>query len=306
MKTATLVVLLALTACVAKSYDLSMFWCGFSGSFCGQSNSDDVNPKSTTVIMAFVNTQPDGSVIADTNFPTTLVTKWKRSGKKVIISVGGEHGNWQNVFASPTNTRNFIASLSSIVRKYKLDGVDLDIENYSTPPRTVANMILALRSALGTGKLIIVSPENVTVLQQCAVPSADVVSGWCNYFVPIIQLADSAIDFYQPQAYNNWYEVSPGTLAYLQNVYLNWRNLQGLTSWAKPIVDFKGVHPNKLLIGVMASPVAGGASHYYSPSIITEFKSWLQSENYPLRGFMMWDSNWDALNSYVVSTACTA
>jgi chitinase len=218
--------------------------------------------------LAFVNTQPDGSVIADTNFPTTLVTKWKSSGKKVVISVGGEHGNWQNVFASLSNTRNFISSLTGIVRKYNLDGVDLDIENYLTPPRAVANMILALRGALGAGKLIIVSPENVTVLQQCAVPNPDVASGWCNYFVPIIQLADSAINFYQPQAYNNWYEVAPGTLAYLQNVYLNWRNLQGLTSWAKPIPNFSGVAANKLLLGVLASPVAGGSSYYYPPSVI--------------------------------------
>jgi hypothetical protein len=89
MKIATLVVLLAINACVAKAYDLSMFWCGFSGTFCGQSNSDDVNPKTTTVILAFANTQSDGSVIADTDFPITLVTKWKSGGKKVIISVGG-------------------------------------------------------------------------------------------------------------------------------------------------------------------------------------------------------------------------
>lgn len=31
MRIAALVILLALTASVANSYDLSMFWCGFSG-----------------------------------------------------------------------------------------------------------------------------------------------------------------------------------------------------------------------------------------------------------------------------------
>jgi chitinase len=210
------------------------------------------------------------------------------------------------VFATASSTKNFVLSLTSLVNKYNLDGVDLDIESYLAPPRTVANMILALRAALGGSKLIIVSPENVTILQECGVPNPDVSSSWCNYFVPIIQLADSAINFYQPQAYNNWYEVAPGTLAYLQNVYLNWRNLQGMMSWAGPIPNFTGVAANKLLMGVTASPVAGGASYYYTPDVIIQFKSWLKSKNYALRGFMMWDSHWDALNSYVVSTACTA
>jgi hypothetical protein len=46
-----------------------------------------------------------------------------------------------------------------------LDGVDLDIENYLATPRTVAKMILALRDALGTSKLIVVSPEDVVIFQ---------------------------------------------------------------------------------------------------------------------------------------------
>ena len=66
-------------------------------------------------------------------------------------------------------------------------------------------MILALRNALGPNKLIIISPEDVTVMQEFGVPNPDAQTGYYNYFVPIIQLADSAIDYYQPQAYNNWY-----------------------------------------------------------------------------------------------------
>lgn len=251
MKAAIIFIALALTATIVSPYDLSMFYCGFGGNFCGQSTDDDVHPKTTTVILAFVNTQTDGSVIADdANFPVDLVAKWQASGKKVLISVGGQNGNWPNVFASADSTKNFIAALLGIVEKYGLDGVDLDIENYLATPNTVGQMILDLRAALGTSRLIVVSPEDVTVMQEFSVPDGSTTSGYYNYFVPIIKMADSAIDYYQPQAYNNWYEMTYGTVAYLQNVYLNWRNLQGMVSWASPIPNFKGVDGNKLLIGV--------------------------------------------------------
>jgi hypothetical protein len=55
-------------------------------------------------------------------------------------------------------------------------------------------------------------------------------------------LADSSIDFYQPQAYNNWYGgYSGGSLAYIQEVYMQWRNMQGTIAWTGPIKDFSGV-----------------------------------------------------------------
>lgn len=81
------------------SHALSMFYCGFGGDFCGQSTTDDVNPKSSIIILAFANTNDDGSITVDSsNFPTSLVNKWKAAGKKVILSVGGQNGNWNVVF----------------------------------------------------------------------------------------------------------------------------------------------------------------------------------------------------------------
>jgi chitinase len=48
-------------------------------------------------------------------------------GKKVLISVGGQNGNWGFIFGSEQNTKNFIASIKGIIDKWKLDGVDIDI-----------------------------------------------------------------------------------------------------------------------------------------------------------------------------------
>lgn len=132
---------------IGASYDLNVFYCGFSGDYCGQSNIDDVYPSARFVILAFANTLPSGAVVCDDDhFPATVVTSWKKNGKKVVISVGGQNGNWAYVFASPDSRKNFIDSLVKIVSKYKLDGVDLDIESYLATPRTVAQTIIDLKT----------------------------------------------------------------------------------------------------------------------------------------------------------------
>lgn len=122
-----------------------------------------------------------------------------------------------------------------------------------------------------------------------------------NYFVNVIRLADQAIDLYQPQAYNNWYDVAGGSLNYLKDVYLNWRNYKGIMDWMQPIANFSGVSGNKLMMGVLASTSAGGAAYFYQTSVLAEFKSWLAENKYELNGFMIWDSHWDQLNGNALS-----
>lgn len=114
--------------------------------------------KADFVMLAFANIQPDGSVLVDdVNFPKTFVTNWKKSGKKVLISVGGASGNWSSAFASTYSQSAFVTTLSGAVQKYGLDGVDLDIEYYGATPNTVANVIISLKKKLGL-KIVMVSP----------------------------------------------------------------------------------------------------------------------------------------------------
>ena len=151
-------------------------------------------------------------------------------------------------------------------------------------------------------KLIIVSPEDVAVYQGSPVPDPTRGGQPFNYFVPIIKEAGNSIDFYQPQAYNNWYDgLAGGSLDYLRDVYLNWRNLQGLSPWAGPIPNFSGVPDNKLLIGILASSQAGGAAYYAQPGTIETFKTWLSANQYKPYGFMVWDSHWDTQNNTQIS-----
>ena len=71
-----------------------------------------------------------------------------------------------------------------------------------------------------------------------------------------------------------------GSVDYLKDVYLNWRNYKGIMSWMHPIANFSGVSGNKLMMGVLASTKAGGANYYYSPKVINEFKEWIVDNNY--------------------------
>lgn len=254
------------------SFKNAMFYCGFSGDYCGQSKTNDVHETISTVVLAFANTIPNGKVVVDEeNFPAAVMAEWKKSGKSVIISVGGQNGNWAYIFASDDSINNFVDSLFAIVQKYKLDGVDLDIQSYLAPPRTVANTIIKLKQKLNQlgRKQVIVSPEDVAIYQGAAVPSPDAGGQPFNYFVHIVNLADEYIDFYQPQAYNNWYDGLPGgSLDYFKDVYLNWRNLQGLSPWGKPLPNFAGIKAEKLRIGLLASRQAGGAAYYGEPGVI--------------------------------------
>ena len=201
-------ILAALLLALSQSYQLSIFYCGFSQNFCGHSNSDDVYSKANFVILAFANIAHSGKAVMDENhFPSSEVRKWKDGGKKVLLSIGGQNVNWIYVFNSTQNTNNFISSVVNYVDRFSLDGVDLAILTYLSSPRAVANMIKSLKSELlkKGRKILVVSPEDVGVYQGVPVPDPDQVGQPYNYFVPIINLVDSSIDYYQPQAYNNGY-----------------------------------------------------------------------------------------------------
>ncbi len=58
------------------------------------------------------------------------------------------------------------------------------------------------------------------------------------------------------------------------------------------------------MMGLLASTQAGGKAYYAPPSVVRSFKQWIAKNKYPLKGFMMWDSNWDKLNGYAISDAC--
>jgi len=290
---------------------LSIFWCGFSGTYCGQSTTDNVLPQANLVILAFANTVTTGtnigSIVVD-KMPTALINNWHATKKQVIISVGGQNGHWGPIFSHP---QNFINSAVNIINTNKLDGIDLDIEGYTTPPLTVIKTIKDLRKKLdeaidpSTGKpysprrLIVVSPENITVYPQAGIPVPTPDQGgtpW-NYFVPIINAAINDIDYVQPQFYNNPYlGNTPGTADYIEANYLGWLNQEDYK-----IPNFSGVPANKLIMGLLASSSAGGKSYYATPEQLDLAFNNLEARGFSPAGVMLWDSHWDTLNNHLIS-----
>jgi chitinase len=280
------------------SHQLSIFWCGFGGDYCGQSVDDDVYDKATIVILAFANSKDDGSLDTGT-FPTDLIDKWHSEGKKVLISIGGQNGHWDSLFSHPDT---FVSSLTNIINDNNLDGADLDIEGYTTPPNDVTSTIHKLRASIGDDKLIVVSPENVTVYPSASipVPSGETGGSVWNYFVPIINDAIDDIDYVQPQMYNNdyiTYGASVNGDFFVEN-YLGWMNKYP----DYEIPGFIGVPENKLMIGTLASTSAGIAKYYTGGEAVKDAVETLSNEySIDVGGVMFWDSHWDELNDNIIS-----
>jgi chitinase len=287
---------------------ISMSYCGFDGKYCGESISDDVYARTSNVLLAYAIIGTNGAVIVDAdNYPKHHVNQWRNTGKRVLLSIGGPNNNWTHAFSSELNRQTFLNTTLNAVRTYSLDGVDLDIEESFTPtPKQLATTINDLRRYLNTigRKYITLTADCVTIYQGSPVPDQDKSGQPFNYLVPVIELADSSIDYYHVKAYSNWYDgYNHTSLQYLQDIYLNWRNLQGYCEGCKPISGFKGVAASKLLLGVLASSDARAPTEYVGPTLIRNFKSWLMSKGYDMYGFHVWNSYWDYRNANQVSIA---
>lgn len=284
---------------------LGEYWCGFSGSYCGQSTGNDVNAAATHVIMAFANTNQNGSIAVDSDFPTALVQSWQNAGKVVTLSVGGENVSWTTVFA---NTNTFALSVQQAVAQYGLNGVDLDIENGTATPQQVADAINLLRQYLGESAVITIAPQNVGVAQNVpSVPSATASNGvgaW-NFFVPVLQNSLNSLSLVYQQDYNNGCgSMSSVSSQYFECSYVSWANLANgsAVTGGNQIAGFVGVPVSKLIVGTIASSSAGGASYYGGMAPIQSFYSAMPtSYGVTPRGFMFWDSYWDSLNNYTIS-----
>ena len=102
-----------------RNWELSMFYCGFGDKYCGQSSTNDINIYTKYVILAFLKTNANGSVTIDVdNFPNSSYKIWKNQNKLVLISVGGQNGNWKAILSSQANTKTFIDSVKDILSKF--------------------------------------------------------------------------------------------------------------------------------------------------------------------------------------------
>ncbi|KAK8361617.1 hypothetical protein V6Z12_A03G050400 [Gossypium hirsutum] len=84
--------------------------------------------------------------------------KSKHPNVKVAISLGGYTVGSQFAYFKPSSVRswvsNAVTSLTSIIKKYNLDGIDIDYEHFQADPQTFAESIGLLIKALKRNKVI--------------------------------------------------------------------------------------------------------------------------------------------------------
>jgi chitinase len=109
---------------------------GYVGGYKGVADMSIVNPsKLTHINYAFVNVRNNRAWLAhertDTiNFRNLVLLKKKNPALKILISIGGWtwSKNFSDAALTDTSRRAFAASAADIIRKYNLDGVDIDWE----------------------------------------------------------------------------------------------------------------------------------------------------------------------------------
>ena len=269
------------------------------------------------------------TVESDADFLAAIKTK-QAKGKKVLISIGGANGQVQ--LTSAASVTAFVTSVSAIIDRWGLDGLDVDFEgnsltlnagdkdvaNPTTP--VIANLINALKqlkTKYGTRFVLTMAPETFFVQLGYSFYGGTCLS--CDTragaFLPVIYAMRNDLTMLHVQDYNS------GPITGLDGQYhfmggadfhvaMTDMLLKGFTV-AGTTFAFPALRPDQVAIGLPASNEAGGG-FTAEPDVQTALNCLTQSlqcgsyvpraPSKALRGLMAWSINWDKYNSYQFST----
>ncbi|MGW0592236.1 carbohydrate binding domain-containing protein [Streptosporangium sp. NPDC002607] len=252
-------------------------------------------------------------------------------GKKVLISIGGQNGQVQ---LSTTAARDkFVQSVSAIIDKYGLDGLDIDFEGHSlyldsgdtnlSAPTTpvIVNLISALKTLkarYGARFVLTMAPETffVQLGYQFYGPgpngSAD---RRAASYLPVIHAMRNDLTLLHVQDYNS------GPITGLDNQYHTMGThdfhvamtdmlLAGFPIAGNPANVFPALRQDQVAIGLPAAAYAGNGFTTVA-EVQKAFDCLAKGTNcgpyrprgvYPnLRGLMTWSINWDRYNAFEFS-----
>jgi chitinase len=199
-----------------NGHELIGYWVGYSS--VKPFPLRDVSPQWDVVIVAFA--PPAKGSTSRMVFHTPVgytqpqfksdITDLQRRGRKVLISLGG--GGQIVTLNTEQDVRDFVGSVSAIVKEYGFNGIDLDFETPSLMlnpgdtdfrnPKTpsIVNLIAAmheLRRRLGPKFMIAEVPEGPQV------PAGmEVYGGQFGSFLPVIYGTRNILSFVDVQDYN--------------------------------------------------------------------------------------------------------
>jgi chitinase len=260
------------------------------------------------------NVEPESEFIAG-------IRAKQAQGKKVLLSIGGQNGQVQLTTAAARD--KFVQSVSAIIDKYGLDGLDVDFEGHSlylnagdtdfrnpTTP-VIVNLISALRtlkSRYGSDFVLTMAPE--TFFVQVGYQFYGGTGGGDNRagaYLPVIHAMRDALTVLQVQDYNS------GPVMGLDNQYHNMGAadfpiaMGDMLKAGFPVATtgqtFPGLREDQIAVGLPAAVSAGNG--YIAPGVVQQAVNCLaRNQNcggYTLRGgaspgirgLMTWSINWD-------------
>ncbi|MEU0093545.1 glycoside hydrolase family 18 protein [Kribbella sp. NPDC006257] len=261
------------------------------------------------------------NVESDADFIAAIRTK-QAAGTKVLISIGGQNGQVQLTTAAARDS--FVSSVSAIIDRYGLDGLDIDFEGHSlyldandtdfrnpTTP-VIVNLISALKTLkakYGSRFVLTMAPETffVQIGYQFYGSGTNGGDNRRGSYLPVIHALRDSLTVLHVQDYNS------GPVMGLDNQYHTMGGADfhiAMTDMIKagfPVgttgQTFPGLRQDQLAFGVPAASSAGNG--YTAPAAVQQALDCLvKGQNcagYTLRGgsspafrgLMTWSINWD-------------
>jgi chitinase len=260
------------------------------------------------------------NVESDAEFVSAIRAK-QAAGKKVLISIGGANGQVQLTTTAARDA--FVSSVSAIIDRYALDGLDIDFEGHSlylnagdtdfrnpTTP-VIVNLISALKTLkakYGSRFVLTMAPE--TFFVQVGYQFYGGAGGGDNRtgsYLPVIHALRDSLTVLHVQDYNS------GPVMGLDNQYHTMGGADfhiAMTDMVKagfPVANtgqtFPGLRDDQIGIGLPAAVSAGNG--YTAPVAVHQALDCLvKGQNCGgyslrggtspgLRGLMTWSINWD-------------
>ncbi|MFI0422006.1 chitinase [Spongiactinospora sp. 9N601] len=268
------------------------------------------------------NVEPEAEFIAG-------IREKQAAGKKVLISIGGQNGQVQLTSAAARD--KFVESVSAIIDKYGLDGLDIDFEGHSlyfnrgdtdfknpTTP-VIVNLISALKTLkarYGAKFVLTMAPETffVQLGYQFYGGGQTGADNRAGSYLPVIYAMRDALTLLHVQDYNS------GPITGLDNQY----HTMGTHDFHVAMTDmllagfpvaggggtFPALRQDQVAFGLPAAQYAGNG--YTTVAEVQKAVDCLARGTncgpyrprgvYPgLRGLMTWSINWDKYNNFEFS-----
>ncbi|KAF0694498.1 Aste57867_14633 [Aphanomyces stellatus] len=237
----------------------------------------------------------------------------KAAGKTVVLSLGGQDGSVS--LGDATETANFVASVTGLIKKYGFDGIDLDLENGVSQGLPIINNLISavkqVKQNVGPNFYLSMAPEHPYVQGGYAT-----YGGIWGAYLPIIDGLRDELTQIHVQFYNN------GGFTYTDGRTLNEGTVDALVGGSLMLIEgfktnygtgweFKGLRPDQVSFGVPSGPKSANRG-FVTPEVVKNTLTCLvqgtgcdtikPKQPYPTyRGVMTWSINWDKYDNYVFS-----